>query len=620
LKELPAELGALTQLKKIGLRSCDALHTPPPHVVRQGTGAVLEFLRELAMGNAPGHLIKVVLLGNQRAGKSSLADSLVLGRPVTRADSDRTVGIEVRRWPVGRESQLVVNIYDAAGQRVYRATHGLFMSAGALFLHVVRSDMPEDKAVETLLEWVEVVQQEAPGAVMGVVWTHIDCASSASATVSKSRVLGRMHGEINEQMRALDDMMREMEDVVADYLQDRGTEQGGRLCEKWMRARKERDAALKALDERSIAGYIAEDMVGGAAGGGGQSQRSTISKMTEALVSVVARQHEMDLLEDQLSMPQSVGDGEPLGEQLKRLRHKRLHRPRMPFSSSVSSRTGEGLDKLRHALTTLMENQRPFPHVGAKVPLNYSMLERLAQEGRTQASLGTEADSQPDADRAAWEMAVTKHVKERASDGLRDVCEKPYVRLSELEEEAKASKVGMDKEEVLRALKFLHAVGSVLYYGSDTHRSSPELQNTVFMQPQFIIDAISYVIREPSADNVNDKVRKNDARIRQSSDDSHEAHLWRDIDPQDHRVLVQLMMVFNLVRPLQSVDEKKYLMPAMLVTDKLPLEVVEPKWWCPSFVSDVAEMSVDDASKRNELRIIYQVLGGRLPFGFMSEL
>jgi hypothetical protein len=62
-----------------------------------------------------------------------------------------------------------------------------------------------------------------------------------------------------------------------------------------------------------------------------------------------------------------------------------------------------------------MENQRLFPHVGAKVPLNYSILERLAQEGRT------EADSQPDADRAAWEMAVTKHVKERASDGLRDV-------------------------------------------------------------------------------------------------------------------------------------------------------------------------------------------------------
>jgi hypothetical protein len=154
---------------------------------------------------------------------------------------------QVRRWPVGRKSQLVAKIYDAGGQPVHRATHGLFMSAGALFLDVVQSDIPKDEAVETLLEWVEVVQQEAPGAVMGVVWTHID----VSATVSTSS----------------------------------------------------------------------------------------------------------------------------------------LHRPRMLFSYSVSSYTGVGLDELREALTALIENQRLFPHFGAKVPLNYSMLERLAQEGRTRASV-----------------------------------------------------------------------------------------------------------------------------------------------------------------------------------------------------------------------------------------
>jgi hypothetical protein len=51
----------------------------------------------------------------------------------------------VRRWSVGRESQVVANIYDAAGQRVYRATHGLFMSAGTLFLHVVRRNAAETK-------------------------------------------------------------------------------------------------------------------------------------------------------------------------------------------------------------------------------------------------------------------------------------------------------------------------------------------------------------------------------------------------------------------------------------------------------------------------------------------
>jgi len=174
LRELPASLGALRELATLDLIDCDTLHTPPPSIVRAGTGAVLQFLRDLTLGAAPSHLIKVVLLGDQHAGKSSLADSLVLGRPATRADNDRTAGIEVRRWQLGDQSPLVANIYDVAGHRVYRATHGFFMSPGALFLHIVRCDMPEDAAVTSLLEWVYAVQQEASGAVMGIVWTHID--------------------------------------------------------------------------------------------------------------------------------------------------------------------------------------------------------------------------------------------------------------------------------------------------------------------------------------------------------------------------------------------------------------------------------------------------------------
>jgi hypothetical protein len=191
----------------------------------------------------------------------------------------------------------VANIYDAAGHRVYRATHGLFMSAGALFLHVVRSDIPEDEAVETLLEWVEMVQQQAPGAVMGVLWTHID----VSATVSKSSVLRRVHEEINAQMRTVDDVMRKIENDIDKHLQART--EGGDLCENWMHARKQRDAALKALDQRAMAGCTAEDQVVGAAGGGGQRERNTISEMVEAFASVLSHQHEMQVLEDQLSMP-----------------------------------------------------------------------------------------------------------------------------------------------------------------------------------------------------------------------------------------------------------------------------------------------------------------------------
>lgn len=81
LKELPAEAGLLTDLRRISLEECHALHTPPPHIVMQGHDDVLHFLRDLAVsGSTPCHLVKLEILGNEKAGKSILLDSLVAGR------------------------------------------------------------------------------------------------------------------------------------------------------------------------------------------------------------------------------------------------------------------------------------------------------------------------------------------------------------------------------------------------------------------------------------------------------------------------------------------------------------------------------------------------------------
>ena len=136
-----------------------------------------------------------------------------------------------------------------------------------------------------------------------------------------------------------------------------------------------------------------------------------------------------------------------------------MRRPRILFSYGVSSKTGFGLEVLREALAALMKDQRLFPHMGMKVPLSYVMLERLAQEGRLQAEPGPDATEAPN--RAAWEDIVTSHVNATASADLWTLCAKPHVSLVDLEREAE--KVGMEKEQLLRALQFLHATGSVLH-------------------------------------------------------------------------------------------------------------------------------------------------------------
>jgi len=213
-------------------------------------------------------------------------------------------------------------------------------------------------------------------------------------------------------------------------------------------------------------------------------------------------------------------------------------------------------------------------------------------------------------DSSNWDQAVTKHVVAKASPGLRAVCSQACVSLGALEDEA--SHVGM----VLSALRFLHATGSVLHYGLDTRRGNSELHSTVFMQPQFIIDAIKRIVREPNADKVNEELCQMDTRIRRSPDGQETLdrflgsaqaygsgivtrslltrHLWRDFAPRDHEVLLQLMQAFKLLRPLAETNT--VLVPAMLPKSELPAEYVTPHWWCPSKASAAAVMHVEDVS------------------------
>ncbi len=66
-----------------------------------GQHSTAGFLRNLGGRSAPCRLAKLVLLGEQLAGKISLADSLVRGRPTTRPADDRTAA-EHRVYRVAR--------------------------------------------------------------------------------------------------------------------------------------------------------------------------------------------------------------------------------------------------------------------------------------------------------------------------------------------------------------------------------------------------------------------------------------------------------------------------------------------------------------------------------------
>jgi len=629
---------------------------------------------------------------------------------------------------------------------------------------------------------------------------------SKKTSAMQARVLEHVHTKIEQQVRAVDKALRQLEDA---FMPDLDALQHTELSGAWVQAREHRDESLAVLDQVSLVPLLARrdenvldiNDIDLKRDDGNKFDsypvnhgNKIIIDMVNALAKLNTQHSDMAEMEEQMAAAMPGRDLATLVGQLHKLRQQRVQRPRILCSHSVSNHTGQGLHALQFALAALLEDTRLFAHVGANVPLNYCMLERLAHEGRE----GVVEHGGTEVIRADWELAVTKHVAARATVGLRALCRQPFAKTADLEKEAvriglglewrctgivkptvgrqltnialgkdlstkldftseewaafgitdlqiddfiklelhgvssyfKPVVIGMDKEELHSALRFLHSTGSVLHYatyctglkwrcsgiieptvgrqltnlalanelltkleftkeewalfgivdlhiddyiqseldgvssyfklgvigmnkeelnrenssgvleyGPDTRRSSHALQGTVFMQPQFIIDAIKYVIREPNSAAVNDEIRALDTRIQQDPDNAealarflgtHEAHgsgvltrqllrhLWRHLNPQHHRVLLELMKVFSLLRPLA--DKDTFLVPAMLPRRALPDEYITPDWWCPSQATAVADMEVQDVVRRAEMRIMYKVLGGQLPFGFMSEL
>ena len=141
----------------------------------------------------------------------------------------------------------------------------------------------------------------------------------------------------------------------------------------------------------------------------------------------------------------------------------------------------------------------------------------------------------------------------------------------------------MDADELHSALRFLHATGSVLHYGSGPrqHRTqhSGKLEQIVFLQPQFIIDAIKYVVREPEAEDINAELRAMDKQIRNQRDlkSFHQtgeltrallSEVWNlaKIKASDQRLMLDVMKAFRLLRVLgESGDaqRERYVVPAL---------------------------------------------------------
>jgi hypothetical protein len=176
---------------------------------------------------------------------------------------------------------------------------------------------------------------------------------------------------------------------------------------------------------------------------------------------------------------------------------------------------------------------------------------------------------------------------------------------------------------------------------TSTRPYSLKLQEVVVLQPHFVIKGISLVIRERGAQDVNDELRALDARIRGTTlerdlEDLLErgevtqrllTELWKHMSSRDRELVLELMTQFRLLRGLGASGSgmsERFVVPAMLPNSGLPDEYVKPEWWAPARAAEsAAAVRVEPAAGESStaaMRVMYEVVGGRLPYAFMTEL
>lgn len=116
--------------------------TPPPEIIKQGNKAIQEYFdQRKKSGEELLNEVKLILLGDGRSGKTSLANRL-LGKPLPKED-DRTQGVDIvigeYNFKSSNGGNFKINIWDFAGQDKYKTLHQLFYTESSLYVMVAES-------------------------------------------------------------------------------------------------------------------------------------------------------------------------------------------------------------------------------------------------------------------------------------------------------------------------------------------------------------------------------------------------------------------------------------------------------------------------------------------------
>ncbi|XP_052458728.1 leucine-rich repeat serine/threonine-protein kinase 1 isoform X4 [Carassius gibelio] len=177
IQELPIELGQLSNLWQLDIEDLNIANIPAD-VRKDGPAAVLAYLRAELRGAEPCRLLKLMVVGPPRQGKSALLEGLQTGKPSSFISSDRS--IHTSSWDLERPGgvksavdSVSFSVWDVGGQASMSTVNQCFFTDKALFIVIWNLALGEE-AVANLQSWLLNIEARAPNSAVIVVGTHLD--------------------------------------------------------------------------------------------------------------------------------------------------------------------------------------------------------------------------------------------------------------------------------------------------------------------------------------------------------------------------------------------------------------------------------------------------------------
>ncbi|XP_019646424.1 PREDICTED: malignant fibrous histiocytoma-amplified sequence 1 homolog [Branchiostoma belcheri] len=181
------------------------LSEPPQEVCIQGVAAIKQYCQSLKTEDVIEDLrIKLMLLGDTGAGKTSLCMSLKTGQPYLVDIQNRTHGID--RHDI-TEGDVTFLTWDFAGQQDYLVTHPVFITKDALVLLVVNLERyrlnDEDSYRREVGVWIDNIAMRVPDATVLPVGTHLDKITPEDAQEKLDEIFHKIKKEQEQRLKTV---------------------------------------------------------------------------------------------------------------------------------------------------------------------------------------------------------------------------------------------------------------------------------------------------------------------------------------------------------------------------------------------------------------------------------